>query len=103
LFSHVASHFIICLKYNRLDSFSDKVHDKTVLFGLKCSPFCQVQLHMRLCPGGEIGRHKGFKIPRSKGRAGSSPAPGTISSAIYRILFFSACFNLTFSKFPYRA
>jgi hypothetical protein len=25
------------------------------------------------------------------------------SSAIYRILFFSACFNLTFSKFPYRA
>jgi hypothetical protein len=35
----------------------------------------------RLCPGGEIGRHKGFKIPRSKGRAGSSPAPGTIYTA----------------------
>jgi hypothetical protein len=30
------------------------------------------------CPGGEIGRHKGFKIPRRQLRAGSSPAPGTI-------------------------
>ena len=30
------------------------------------------------CPGGGIGRHKGFKIPRSEGRAGSSQAPGTI-------------------------
>lgn len=29
-------------------------------------------------PGGEIGRHKGFKIPRSFEHAGSSPAPGTI-------------------------
>ena len=29
-------------------------------------------------PGGEIGRHKGLKIPRRKLRAGSSPAPGTI-------------------------
>ena len=27
-------------------------------------------------PGGEIGRHKGLKIPRRKLRAGSSPAPG---------------------------
>ena len=26
-------------------------------------------------PGGEIGRHKGLKIPRRKLRAGSSPAP----------------------------
>ncbi len=32
------------------------------------------------CPGGGIGRHKGFKIPRSQERAGSSPALGTISS-----------------------
>ena len=32
-----------------------------------------------LCPGGGIGRHKGLKIPRRKLRAGSSPAPGTIS------------------------
>ena len=31
-----------------------------------------------ICPGGEIGRHKGLKIPRLNGRAGSSPAPGTI-------------------------
>ena len=28
-------------------------------------------------PSGEIGRHKGLKIPRSKDRAGSSPASGT--------------------------
>tara|TARA_X000000950_G_scaffold289203_1_gene410749 strand:+ start:6273 stop:6404 length:132 start_codon:yes stop_codon:yes gene_type:complete len=34
-------------------------------------------------PGGEIGRHKGLKIPRRKLRAGSSPALGTNS----RILF----------------
>ena len=32
----------------------------------------------RNCPGGEIGRHKGLKIPRRKLRAGSSPALGTI-------------------------
>jgi hypothetical protein len=30
------------------------------------------------CPGGGIGRRKGLKIPRSQGRAGSTPAPGTI-------------------------
>ncbi len=30
------------------------------------------------CPGGEIGRRKGLKIPRLNGRAGSIPAPGTI-------------------------
>ena len=35
--------------------------------------------HQQLCPGGEIGRHKGLKIPRLNGRAGSSPAPGTIA------------------------
>ncbi len=29
------------------------------------------------CPGGEIGRRKGLKIPRSKGRTGSIPVPGT--------------------------
>ena len=32
---------------------------------------------MKHCPGGEIGRHKGLKIPRRKLRAGSSPALGT--------------------------
>ncbi len=31
-----------------------------------------------ISPGGEIGRHKGLKIPREKSRAGSSPALGTI-------------------------
>ena len=35
--------------------------------------------HFFVCPGGGIGRHKGLKIPRGKLRAGSSPAPGTIS------------------------
>ena len=30
------------------------------------------------CLSGGIGRHKGLKIPRLKGRAGSSPASGTI-------------------------
>ncbi|VXA85114.1 hypothetical protein AERO8C_20264 [Aeromonas veronii] len=30
------------------------------------------------CPSGEIGRHKGFKIPRRSRRAGSIPASGTI-------------------------
>ncbi len=29
------------------------------------------------CPGGEIGRRMGLKIPCPSGRAGSSPAPGT--------------------------
>jgi hypothetical protein len=29
------------------------------------------------CPGGEIGRRKGLKIPRRRLRAGSSPAPGS--------------------------
>ena len=33
-------------------------------------------------PGGGIGRHKGLKIPRRKLRAGSSPAPGTITSYV---------------------
>ena len=31
----------------------------------------------RFCPGGEIGRRKGLKIPRWQHRAGSIPAPGT--------------------------
>ena len=30
-----------------------------------------------ICPGGEIGRRKGLKIPRGKPRAGSTPALGT--------------------------
>ena len=35
----------------------------------------------KICPGGEIGRHKGLKIPRRKLRAGSSPALGTIKKS----------------------
>ncbi len=31
------------------------------------------------CPGGEIGRRKGLKIPRPRGHAGSIPALGTIA------------------------
>lgn len=35
-------------------------------------------LHIIDCPGGEIGRRKGLKIPRNEQfRAGSTPAPGT--------------------------
>ena len=37
----------------------------------------KVMIKYRLCPGGETGRHKGLKIPRLRGRAGSIPAPGT--------------------------
>ncbi len=29
------------------------------------------------CPGDEIGRRKGLKIPRPQGRTGSIPVPGT--------------------------
>jgi hypothetical protein len=36
-----------------------------------------------LRPGGEIGRHKGLKIPRQKCRAGSIPALGTIRPVLY--------------------
>ena len=37
-------------------------------------------LKVKNCPGGEIGRHKGLKIPRRKLRAGSIPASGTTYS-----------------------
>ena len=36
-----------------------------------------VQFVVPECPGGETGRHKGLKIPRLNGRAGSIPASGT--------------------------
>lgn len=42
-------------------------------------------LHMmtfQFCPDGGIGRHKGLKIPRLNGRAGSIPAPGTTHTAV---------------------
>ena len=31
-----------------------------------------------ICRVGGMGRHKGLKIPRSPGRIGSTPIPGTI-------------------------
>ena len=36
-----------------------------------------------LGPGGEIGRHKGLKIPRQKWRTGSIPVPGTTPSFLF--------------------
>ena len=39
----------------------------------------------KVCPGGGIGRHKGFKIPRRQLRAGSSPALGTINFTFYYV------------------
>jgi hypothetical protein len=39
------------------------------------------------CPSGEIGRHKGFKIPRFSRRAGSIPASGTIKLMILKEKF----------------
>ena len=68
-----------------------------------------------ICPGGGIGRHKGFKIPRRQLRAGSSPALGTSimndnevdiveqvsnlwkskSSIIFLTIFFGVLFTLS--------
>ena len=42
--------------------------------------------HLVFCPGGEIGRHKGLKIPRLYGCTGSIPVPGT-NWLIQRSLF----------------
>ena len=38
----------------------------------------QIQTSCPLRPDGEIGRHKGLKIPRQRWRTGSIPVPGTI-------------------------
>ncbi len=48
------------------------------------------------CPGGEIGRRKGLKIPRWKHLAGSSPAPGTTFKTIYSIDY---CLNRDSTSF----
>ena len=37
--------------------------------------------HRYPSPDGGIGRREGFKIPCPKGRVGSSPTPGTVTSA----------------------
>lgn len=50
------------------------------------------------CPGGEIGRRRGFKIPRWQHRVGSSPTPGT--NKIKHLAFPSlSWFCLLFLKF----
>gem|GEM_PF-3385628 len=41
-------------------------------------PFYIISCLAYRCLGGEIGRRKGLKIPRLNGRAGSTPARGTI-------------------------
>ena len=46
-----------------------------------------------ICPGGGIGRHKGFKIPRRQLRAGSSPALGTTSNIMNNWLVASYKIN----------
>ena len=50
------------------------------------------------CPGGGIGRHKGFKIPRRSRCAGSSPARGTIikKTSLLTGFFSSEYFLLVF-------
>ena len=53
-----------------------------------------MQYNHLLCPGGGIGRHKGFKIPRGKPRAGSSPALGTIKTLKSLYLSVKASKNL---------
>ena len=43
----------------------------------------ETRLH---CPGGEIGRHKGLKIPRNLYfRVGSTPTPGTTSKEVMQL------------------
>jgi hypothetical protein len=37
----------------------------------------QIKVGCPLRPDGEIGRHKGLKIPRQRWRTGSIPVPGT--------------------------
>ena len=45
------------------------------------SPKCAIMMgHLRR--HGEIGRHKGLKIPRRKKRTGSSPVAGTITDTV---------------------
>ena len=44
----------------------------------------------KVCPGGEIGRHKGLKIPRNLYfRVGSTPTPGTTYLAVYDCIFYT--------------
>ena len=44
--------------------------------------------------GGEIGRHKGLKIPRRKLRAGSSPPMGTMSINKGSVIYVESPFQV---------
>ena len=48
------------------------------------------QQYLPICPGGEIGRRKGLKIPRGQPRAGSIPAPGTINTVLASTDYFNS-------------
>lgn len=53
-----------------------------------------------ICPGGEIGRRKGLKIPRWRHRAGSIPALGTIDlKAPFRKGLFLCLFIIPNKRF----
>jgi hypothetical protein len=53
------------------------------------------------CLGGEIGRRKGLKIPRLNGRAGSTPARGTIkNNKIENIYFYLKVFVSKVCQLP---
>ena len=43
-----------------------------------------------------MGRHKGLKIPRLNGHAGSSPAPGTNLFFAYPLIFYLFVVNAIF-------
>jgi hypothetical protein len=53
----------------------------------------KIQSLLACRPDGETGRHKGLKIPRLNGCAGSIPAPGTKSKNQLKSWFFH--FSLT--------
>ena len=48
---------------------------------LTASEKCAIMTE-HICRHGEIGRHKGLKIPRRKKRTGSSPVAGTITDTV---------------------
>ncbi len=75
--------------YFQLDDFFQSVKVRSVLaqsvetknftkIGIHQESWCRLSQSRIACPGGGIGRHKGFKIPRRSRCAGSSPARGTM-------------------------
>ena len=51
---------------------------KAVYLGSIPGSASKILIFQGQCPGGEIGRRKGLKIPRGQPRVGSSPTPGTM-------------------------